>query len=109
MKRTFISTAGFDRMWESMGLGDDELQELQILLLLDPDAGDVIPGLSGARKVRIPLEGKGKSGGGRVIYVDVVVREQIYLLAAYPKNAQSDLTSEQKKLLRKLVEVIKEA
>ena len=95
-------------MWERMGLGDDELQELQILLLLNPDEGDVIPGLSGARKVRIPVEGKGKSGGGRVIYVDIVVREQIYLLAAYPKNAQSDLTSEQKKLLRKLIEVIKE-
>ena len=95
-------------MWERMGLGDDELQELQMMLLLDPDEGDVIPGLSGARKVRISLQGKGKSGGARVIYVDVVVRKQIYLLLAYPKTVQADLTPEQKKMLKKLVDAIKE-
>lgn len=108
MKRTFIMTSGFDRNWERMGLGEAELQALQNLLLLDPDAGDVIPGLAGARKVRIPLEGRGKSGGGRVIYVDVVIREQIYLLLAYPKNVQTDLNPEQKKIIRKLIETIKE-
>ena len=101
-------TSGFDRSWARMGLGEAELQALQNLLLLDPDAGDVIPGLAGARKVRIPLEGRGKSGGGRVIYVDVVIREQIYLLLAYPKNVQTDLNPEQKKIIRKLIETIKE-
>lgn len=50
----------------------------------------------------------GKSGGGRVIYVDVIVRERIYLLLAYPKNVQSDLTPEQKKLVRKIIQTIKE-
>ena len=108
MKRTFIMTSGFDRSWARMSLGEAELQALQNLLLLDPDAGDVIPGLAGARKVRIPLEGRGKSGGGRVIYVDVVIREQIYLLLAYPKNVQTDLNPEQKKIIRKLIETIKE-
>lgn len=108
MKRTFVLTSGFERSWERMGLGDEELQDLQNLLLLDPDAGDVIPGLAGARKVRIPQEGRGKSGGGRVIYVDVVVREQIYLLLAYPKNVQTDMSTDQKKIIRQLVETIKE-
>lgn len=108
MKRAFILTTGFERSWERMGLGDDELRELQTLLLQNPEEGDVIPGVSGARKVRIPLEGRGKSGGGRVIYVDIVVREQIYLLLAYPKNVQENLTSDQKKVLRKLIEAIKE-
>ena len=70
-------------------------------------AGDVIQGTGGARKVRIPLEGRGKSGGGRVIYVDVVIREQIYLLMAYPKNVQTDLSQDQKKMMRKLIEIIK--
>lgn len=100
-------TAGFERSWERMGLGDQELQDLQNLLLLDPDAGDVIPGSGGARKVRIPLTGRGKSGGGRVIYVDVVIREQIYLLLAYPKNVQTDMSPEQKKIIRQLIETIK--
>jgi len=91
-----------------MGLGDDELRTLQDILIDDPEAGAIIQGTGGARKVRIPLEGRGKSGGGRVIYVDVIVRERIYLLLAYPKNVQTDLTPEQKKMVRKLVETIKE-
>lgn len=107
MKRSFISTAGFERSWSNMGLGDTERQELENLLLLDPAAGDVIQHLAGARKVRIPLEARGKSGGGRVIYVDVVVQEQIYLLLAYPKNVQTNLTPEQQKILRGLIETIK--
>lgn len=76
-------------------------------MLMDPEAGDVIQGTGGARKVRIPLEGRGKSGGGWVIYVDVVIREQIYLLMAYPKNVQTDLSQDQKKMMRKLIEIIK--
>ena len=49
----------------------------------------------------------GKSGGGRVIYLDVLEREHLYLLFAYPKNVQSDLTADQKKAIRHLVEQIK--
>lgn len=109
MKRLFVMTAGFEKSWEHMGLGDEELQELQNVLLENPDAGDVIPDLAGARKIRIPLTGRGKSGGGRVIYVDVVVKEQIFLLLAYPKNVQADMNPAQKKIIRNLIETIKEA
>jgi hypothetical protein len=108
MKRAFIITASFDRSWIAMHLGDDELMELQNLLIEDPEAGSVIQGTGGARKVRIPLEGRGKSGGGRVIYVDVMIRERIYLLMAYPKNVQTDLTPEQLKMIRKVIDRIKE-
>lgn len=108
MRRSFVLTPDFDRSWTMMGLGDDELAELQSILVDNPHAGDVITGTGGARKVRIPLEGRGKSGGGRVIYVDIVVREQIYLLLAYPKNIQADLSPQQKKAVRKWVESIKE-
>lgn len=108
IKRAFVTTPSFDLSWDRMGLNDDDLEELQNLLLQDPASGDVIPELGGARKVRIPLRNTGKRGGGRVIYVDVVVKEKIYLLLAYPKNVQTDLTSEQKKVLRKLIKAIKE-
>lgn len=108
MKRAFVLTRTFERSWAEMGLGDEELLNLQVLLVNDPEAGDVIQGTGGARKVRIPLEGRGKSGGGRVIYVDVVVRERIYLLMAYPKNVQTDLTPEQKKAVKKAIDAIKE-
>lgn len=108
MVRSFVLTPGFEKSWAAMNLGDDELRALQNLLIEDPEAGDVIQGTGGARKVRIPLEGRGKSGGGRVIYVDVVIRERIYLLMAYPKNVQTDLSPDQKKMVRKVVERIKE-
>ncbi len=57
--------------------------------------------------MRIQLEGRGSRGGGRVIYVDIFEKEQLYLLFAYPKNMQDDLTPDQKKAVRKLVEEIK--
>ena len=108
MERVFILTSFFEKSWANMGLGDKEPRELQLTLLKNPDAGDVIPDLAGARKMRIPLAGRGKTGGGRVIYVDVVIREQIYLLLAYPKNVQTDLNPAQKKVIRNLIEMLKE-
>lgn len=107
MRRSFVLLSEFERAWKAMGLGDSELEALQNLLLGDPEAGDVIPGLGGARKVRIPMGGRGKSGGGRVIYVDVVIRERIYLITAYAKNVQTDLTPDEKKMFRTMVEYIK--
>ena len=108
MKREFITTAIFDEDWGQLGLDDDNLRELQQLLIDNPKAGAVIPGLSGGRKLRVALKSGGKSGGARVIYVDVVVREHIYLLLAYPKSTQADLTHEQKALVNTLILAIKE-
>ena len=107
MTRTFIMTKEFDACWKNMHLGDDELKLLQEDLLSQPDAGDRIPGTGGIRKYRIPMEGRGKSGGGRVIYLDVFEQENLYLLFAYPKNVQENLTEEQKLAIRTLVEAIK--
>ena len=53
-------------------------------------------------------EGRGKRGGARVIYIDILTKERLYLLFAYPKNVQEDLTSEQKKQLQMLIDAIKE-
>ncbi len=91
-----------------MGLGDDEQHELENILLENPRKGAVIEGLAGIRKLRIKLDGRGKSGGGRVIYLDILEKEKIYLLFAYPKNVQEDLTSEQYRLLRRMAEAIME-
>ena len=108
MKREFVMTSTFDRSWIACGLGDEDLAELQGMLLERPDAGEVIPHLSGGRKLRFAASGRGKSGGVRIVYVDVVVRERIYLLIAYPKGVQTDITPEQKKVLNNLIAVLKE-
>lgn len=106
MTREFIYTTPFRRCWKAMGLSDDDLKTLEDVLLDNPQLGDVIEGTGGARKMRIQLEGRGKSGGGRVIYVDVYEKEKLYLLLAYPKNVQDDMTPDQKKEVRKIVEAI---
>ena len=108
MNRLFVYTETFQKCWKAMGLDDDGLNVLEEQLLADPQKGAVIEGTGGARKLRIQVEySRGKSGGGRVIYVDVVSADRIYLLFAYPKNVQDNLTSEQKKRIRSIVEQIK--
>lgn len=90
-----------------MGLHDEELKLLEDILLENPQKGDVIEGTSGARKMRIQMNGHGKRGGSRVIYVDIFEKEKLYFLFAYPKNVQVNLTEQQKKIVRQMVEAIK--
>ncbi len=84
-------------------LPDEEYRGLQIALLLRPEQGPVIPGSGGLRKVRWAGPGRGKRGGLRVIYHWHPTEETFYMLFAYFKNAQEDLTPTQLKALRKLV------
>ncbi len=72
-------------------------------LLANPEAGALIPRSGGLRKIRFELPGRGKRGGARVIYYWVTASSRIYLLLAYAKNEQDDLTEEQSKTLRALV------
>lgn len=86
MKRSFIELPIFKSRWEALGLNEEDLLRLQVELLADPKAGDVMQGTGGVRKMRFAFEHRGKSGGVRVIYVDFEVYEKIYLLTAYTKN-----------------------
>lgn len=67
MKRMFIETNEFRRLWTKLGLGEEELRDLQSFLLEHPEAGDVMPGAGGVRKLRWARLGRGKSGGVRTI------------------------------------------
>lgn len=107
MTREFIFTKPFLASWSAMGLDDTSLKDLEVILLKNPQIGDVIQGTGGARKMRIQLEGRGKSGGGRVVYLDVFEKEKLYLLFAYPKNVQDELTSEQKRAIKSIIDAIK--
>ena len=109
MTSLFVYTAPFRLCWKAMGLSDEDLLTLEEMLLENPQRGDVIEGTGGARKLRIRLnDNRGKSGGGRVIYLDVFEKEKLYFLFAYPKNVQENLTPEQKKAIRKMIELIRE-
>jgi len=84
-------------------LPDDEYRALQVALLLRPEQGAVITGSGGLRKIRWATPRHGKRGGLRVIYYWHPGEETLFLLLAYRKNAQEDLTPAQLKLLRRLV------
>lgn len=68
MTRTFIEVPLFSKRWLEIGLTDDDLLQLQIMLLKDPESGPVIEGTGGIRKVRFPLDNRGKSGSVRVLH-----------------------------------------
>ena len=76
---------------------------LQLRLVADPDAGTLIPGSGGLRKIRWQGAGRGKRGGVRVIYYWAVRQDQVLMLLMYPKSDRDDLTAEQKKVLAALV------
>ena len=84
-------------------LTENDVAELEIALMIRPDAGALIPGGRGLRKIRRTLAGRGKSGGARVVYYHVAADNTIYLVFTYAKNRQGDLTREQLASLAKLV------
>ncbi len=86
---------------------DEDLRGLQNHLLENPDAGAVIRGGSGLRKVRWAATGRGKRGGARVIYFREVSGDRIYLIYGYVKNEQDELSSQQVKVLTDLMKDIK--
>lgn len=97
---TFCETARFSKR-VAKRLSDDDYAKLQIYLAENPEAGALVEGGGGIRKVRFGLPGRGKSGGVRVIYYWSVGRELILLLDIYAKNEQADLTAEQTNSLRR--------
>jgi hypothetical protein len=77
----------------------EDMEAVVLMISEGPTTGDVIPGSGGLRKMRIPLQGRGKRGGGRVIYWYYNAGYPAILMWAFAKNEASDLTSAQKKSL----------
>lgn len=81
-------------------LTDDEYRELQQFIAEHPEAGNIIPGSHGLRKLRWRISGKGKRGGTRVIYYWLRPRDTILMLFVLKKNERSDLRKDQLKMLK---------
>lgn len=108
MTREFVLMPEFEKQWKNMGLNDDDLHRLQDELLKNPMIGSVMRGTGSLRKMRFALEGKGKSGSSRILYVDFVVHEIIFLIYAYPKNEKENISKEERNLYRRLIAQIGE-
>jgi mRNA-degrading endonuclease RelE of RelBE toxin-antitoxin system len=98
-----IETSIFTRQVQAL-LTDEEYRHLQRALVLHPNMGRVIRGSGGLRKARWSIAGRGKRGGLRVIYYWPVAQDKILMLFIYPKSERDDLTPEQLKVLRSIVE-----
>lgn len=104
MQATFVELPAFLRVRADY-LNDDAYRRLQNELMDNPEAGDVIKGAGGLRKLRQPdaLRGKGKRGGLRVIYYWWFGGDQFWLFTVYDKDDADDLTPDQCKALKQML------
>jgi hypothetical protein len=106
----FINSHSFDLQWSGMGLGDDELRSLQSRLMFSPEAGKVIAGTGGLRKLRWAIHsGKGKRGGARVCYALFQRHGIIYLVLVYAKADQSNISSAMKNVIAQELRLMQRA
>jgi len=104
MQAVFVELPAFDRYREDY-LDDDAYGRLQKALMEFPEAGDVIEGTGGLRKLRLgdPRRRKGKRGGLRVIYYYWVDGPEFWLYTLYDKDEMADLTPKQRTALKELL------
>ncbi|RKQ61213.1 hypothetical protein C8E02_0980 [Vogesella indigofera] len=105
MNATFVELPPFAR-YRSEYLDDEAFRELQKQLLQRPQKGDVIQGTGGLRKLRFAdaHRGKGTRGGLRVIYYWWLGGDQFWLFTLYDKDEAADLTSDERKELKAMLE-----
>ena len=101
-------TPEFDKNWVRLGLNDDDLKRLQEEILMNTKIGPVIEGTGGLRKMRFALNA-GKSSGARVLYVDLAVFEEVYLISVFPKNEKINLSKAEKNAIKKVIEELKQS
>lgn len=87
-------------------LSESERDQLIDWLAMSPDAGDIIPGTNGVRKVRWSYGGKGKRGGLRIIYYFRDLNMPIYLIAVYKKNEKLNISAREKRMISQMVDDI---
>jgi hypothetical protein len=84
----------------------EEVMDLKVFLAFMPEAGVVIPGCGGIRKLRWGAKGKGKRGGARVIYYSRSAAMPIVLLAVYAKGERIDISAAEKRQLTNLIPLL---
>ena len=100
---SFIETTLFTRLVSDY-LSDEEYGKLQQELMNNPEAGAVVRGSGGVRKIRWAAAGRGKRGGYRVIYFVRQSNAIIWMLTMYPKNVTDSIPGNVLKQIREEIE-----
>ena len=103
-----VRTRTYLKDLKRMGVSVAEAAVIEHTISSDPEAGDVIKGLDGIRKMRFAFGGRGKRGGGRAVYFLMVSDDMAAMLFAYAKNEQTDLTPDQRKQALRLMKEIRD-
>jgi hypothetical protein len=108
VKADVLTTSRYERDARRL-LTETEKTAMQESISANPEAHPVVPGTGGVRKARWGRQGRGKSGGVRLIYYYWTADNEVYLLFLYAKNEQSDMNNADRVAARKFVEGVKDA
>jgi hypothetical protein len=106
--QTVVETLGYLSDARTLGISETERASLVAWIAANPEAGDVIEGTGGARRIRFAGKGKGMSGGYRIITLYSGLEIPVFLLNVFAKNEKTDLTPKERNTLKKiLTEMVK--
>lgn len=112
MRRVVIQSKKFseklDELIKQRKISIQDFDELERSLVANPEEGDPIQDTGGLRKIRLRSISRGKSGGFRVCYLDVKKKEKLFFLIIYGKNEKENLSKEETKTLKSIVDRLKE-
>lgn len=108
MNITIKTTTSYEKEISRL-LSCQEREKLENMIAENPLFWPVIRETGGLRKARFSRDNLGKSSGGRVCYIYLQIHKVIYMIKAYAKNSQENLSSKEKKDIKKLVDLIKKA
>ena len=102
---TVVETPGYLRDAESI-FTVLERDAIVTMVASNPECGEIMQGTGGVRKVRVGRGGRGKSGGGRVVYIHRNTEHPVFLLAAFAKNEKANLSKAERNEMAKLVRML---
>jgi hypothetical protein len=103
---TVVHTKMFEAAAKRTSMTEAEISALEDILANDPEAGDVIQGSGGCRKVRVAGRGKGKSGGYRVITFYSGPAIPLFLLTVFSKGRKTNLKDSEVNELRGIAKTL---
>lgn len=104
-----VRTITYIKSLKKLGVSSDTEEKLFKELISNSEKGDLIVGSGGARKIRLALGNRGKSAGARVVYTFFKLHDIIFLIFAYKKAFQENLTQEQTNRIKEAIRAIEEA